>query len=279
MATASDQLAPVVGPLWSHNCTFEELVVPFPVPETAEGLDTGVGWTRRWTARWLTGKGEVIAPVRDLAAFEWPRSRPARAFTWRPDQRHRPGLAFISATGRLHGFESLAERRVLLALDFEGGLTEVLSQPFTLRFTTRKRAVRHTPDFLVLTRGTALLIDVRPADLIKQEDSLKFAAAHRAAAAAGWQYIVVAGWQLRPWAAIEAFSARRRAMSDPLGLLPELLTLTAQQPRRLAELVAATSRPVLARAYVLHLLWSRRLTMDVALPLGDGSWIHRPRRG
>ncbi|WP_371604927.1 hypothetical protein OG345_40590 (plasmid) [Streptomyces sp. NBC_01220] len=52
----------------------------------------------------------------------------------------------MSATGRLHGFESLAERRVLLALDFVGGMTEVLSQPFTLKFTTRQRPVRHTPD-------------------------------------------------------------------------------------------------------------------------------------
>ncbi|MGW7315794.1 hypothetical protein [Streptomyces sp. NPDC054854] len=55
--------------------------------------------------------------------------------------------------------------------------------------------------------------------------------------------------------------------------MPELLELTAEQPRRLGELVAATSRPTLARAYVLHLLWSRRLTVDLALPLGDESWI------
>ncbi|OEJ23139.1 hypothetical protein AR457_37820 [Streptomyces agglomeratus] len=242
-------------------------------------LDTGAGWAQRWTATWRAGQGEVVTPVRDLDAFEWPASRPARAFAWRPRQRHHPGLAFMSATGRLHGFESLAERRVLLALDFVGGMTEVLSQPFTLKFTTRQRPVRHTPDFLALTRGTALLIDVRPADLIKPDDALKFAAAQRAAGAAGWQYTVVAGWRPQPWAALEALSARRRAMSDPLGLLPELLELTAEQPRRLGELVAAASWPTLARAYVLHLLWSRRLTMDVALPLGDESWIYLPRRG
>ncbi|MFE9804648.1 hypothetical protein ACFYP6_38545 [Streptomyces goshikiensis] len=63
----------------------------------------------------------------------------------------------MSGSGRLHGFESLAERRVLLALDFVGGMREVLSQPFTLRFTTCRRPVRHTPDSLALTRGTALL--------------------------------------------------------------------------------------------------------------------------
>lgn len=185
----------------------------------------------------------------------------------------------MSATGRLHGFESLAERRVLLALDFVGGVTEVLSQPFTLKFTTHEHSCRHTPDFLALMQGTALLIDVRPADLIKPDDAEKFAAAQRAAGAAGWTYAVVAGWRPQPWAALEALSARRRAMSDPLGLLPELLDLAAEQPRRLGELVAATSRPALARPYVLHLIWSRRLTVDLALPLGDESWIYLPRRG
>ncbi|MFE9804647.1 hypothetical protein ACFYP6_38540 [Streptomyces goshikiensis] len=66
-------------------------------------------------------------------------------------------------------------------------------------------------------------------------------------------------------------------MTDPLGLLPELLDLAAGKPRRLGELVAATSWPTLARPYVLHLLWSRRLTVDLALPLGDESWIYLPR--
>ncbi|MFI7358254.1 TnsA-like heteromeric transposase endonuclease subunit [Streptomyces avidinii] len=277
MASAFAQ--PAVGPVWSHNCSFDDLAVLFVVPEAAEELDTGAGWARRWVAAWRSAQGEVVSPVRDLAAFEWSASRPARAFAWRAGQRHRPGLAYLSATGRLHGFESLAERRVLLALDFVGGMTEVLSQPFTLRFTTCQRPGRHTPDFLALTRGTALLIDVRPADLIKPDDVVKFAAAQRAAGAAGWQYAVVAGWRPRPWAALEALSARRRAMSDPLGLLPELLELTAEQPRRLGELVAATSWPTLARAYVLHLLWSRRLTVDLALPLGDESWIYLPRTG
>jgi hypothetical protein len=39
------------------------------------------------------------------------------------------------STGRHHGFESHAERELLLALDFAGGLEDVLSQPFRLAFT------------------------------------------------------------------------------------------------------------------------------------------------
>jgi hypothetical protein len=59
---------------------------------------------------------------------------PVRRFTWRQRQRHRPGLQFMVSTGRLHGFESLEERSLLLALDFLGEVEEVLSQPFRLKF-------------------------------------------------------------------------------------------------------------------------------------------------
>jgi hypothetical protein len=46
------------------------------------------------------------------------------------------------STGRHHGFESLAEQRVLLALDFAGNLVEVLAQPFELRFAALRAAWR-----------------------------------------------------------------------------------------------------------------------------------------
>ncbi|MFI9842814.1 hypothetical protein ACIHFD_37680 [Nonomuraea sp. NPDC051941] len=38
------------------------------------------------------------------------------------------------STGRMHGFESLEEQKLLLALDFAGAVMEVLPQPFRLRF-------------------------------------------------------------------------------------------------------------------------------------------------
>ncbi|MFD7549986.1 hypothetical protein ACFV0R_02855 [Streptomyces sp. NPDC059578] len=96
-------------------------------------------------------------------------SAPVRAFTWQAGQRHRPGLQYMLATGRMHGFESPAERRLLLALDFAGGVEEALARPFRLRFTTADGTEDHTPDLLVLPSGTAVLVDVRPGHLIKDE--------------------------------------------------------------------------------------------------------------
>jgi hypothetical protein len=39
-------------------------------------------------------------------------------------------LQYLVSTGRHHGFESVAEQRLLLALDFAADLADVLSQPF-----------------------------------------------------------------------------------------------------------------------------------------------------
>lgn len=262
-------------PVWSHTCTLDDLVMPYAVDAGAAGhLDTGPGWARRWTARWKTTGADVICPVQDLAGVPALASVPVRGFAWRARQRHRPGLQYLLAAGRMHGFESLAERSVLVALDFAGDAEEVLSQPFTLRFTTVDGAEEHIPDFLALLPGTAVLIDVRPARLIKKKDMVKFAAAQQAAAAAGWGYAVVAGWRRQVLSGVDALSARRRPMADRLGLQRELLELAAERPRRFGELTEATSLPAVARAYALHLLWHRRLAVDLARPLGDGAWIY-----
>lgn len=263
------------GPVWSHNCTLDDLVVPYAVdPTAAAGLETGPGWTRRWITAWKAARTEVICPVRDLAGFPAFVSAPVRALTWRAGQRHRPGLQYMRATGRMHGFESLAERRLLLALDFVGGVEEALAQPFRLRFTTADGTEDHTPDFLVLLPGTAVLIVVRPGHLIKDKDLVKFAAAERAAAAAGWRYLVVTGWRRHVATGLDALSARRRPMADRLGLHGELLELASERPRRLGELTDATSLPAVARAHAVHLLWHRRLAVDLAQPLGDAAWIY-----
>ncbi|MFI6360881.1 TnsA-like heteromeric transposase endonuclease subunit [Streptomyces sp. NPDC050743] len=263
------------GTVWSHNYTLNDLVTPYAVdPAAAARLETGSGWTRRWTAVWRASRAEVVCSVQDLACFPALVSAPVRGFTWRARQRHRPGLQYMLATGRMHGFESLAERRLLLALDFLNGVNEVLSQPFRLRFTALGGCEDHIPDFLVLLPGTAVLVDVRPGHLIADEDLVKFAAAERAAAAAGWWYLVVTGWRRHVATGLDALSARRRPMTDRLGLHRELLELVAEHPWRFGELTDATSLPAVARAHAVHLLWHRRLAVDLAQPLGDASWVY-----
>jgi hypothetical protein len=175
---------------------------------------------------------------------------PVRRFTWRTGQRHRPGLQYLVSTDRHHGFESLAEQRLLLAMDFAGGLVELFAQPFRLRYAVAGGGSRdHVPDFLAVTADGVLVMDVRPGDRIRAEDQVAFAATDEAARTAGWRYLVVTGWRRNVMTTLDTLSSARRRMSDPTGVRPELLEVAAAGALPFAELVAATALPALARAH------------------------------
>jgi hypothetical protein len=201
-------------------------------------------------------------------------SDPVRGFSWRRGQRHRPGLEFMVSTGRLHGAESLEEARLLLALDFAGDVLDVVSQPMRLWFETADKRRSHTPDYLAVTRSGIWLIDVRPEALIKQEDRESFAAAAEVALACGWRYVVAAGWRMHVMSVLDAISSQRRPLSDPLMLRPGLLA-AAGGGLSFGELAAGSGCEPVARAQLLHLIWHRRLGVDLAEPLEDRSVVVR----
>lgn len=198
-----------------------------------------------------------------------------RGFTWRAKQRHRPGLEVMTSTGRKHGFESLEEMRLLVALDFLRA-SEVLSQPFRMDFEHASGQAWHIPDFLALIGGGVWLLDVRPMKLIKEEDELKFAAAREVAAASGWRYSVVAGWRPHVWSVLDHLSSRRRPTRDLLGMREQLLTTMSGQRGQamtFSDLAEATSVPAVGRANIVRLLWQRELGVDLGSPLRDSSLI------
>ncbi|MFD4864257.1 TnsA-like heteromeric transposase endonuclease subunit [Streptomyces sp. NPDC058412] len=261
--------------VWSDSCRLEDLAfLHRGFAEYAHLLDLDERWSARWTTSWRVGQGSpVVYPVRDLAEVDVSGSVPVRRFTWRTGQYHRPGLEYMVATGRHHGFESFEEECLLLVADFAAGLHEALSQPFRLRFHTGGKTVDHTPDYLLLTKTGPFLVDVRPADRIHPEDELKFAATFETALAAGWRYGVVTGWRRHVWETVDAFSAGRRPLNNVLDMQNQLREVAAHGPLPLRDLVNRCSIPAVARAHALHLLWHRELGVDLSAPYGDGSLI------
>jgi TnsA-like endonuclease N terminal len=265
----------------SHLSRLGDLAVELPLgPADGARLRLGPGWAKRWTMRLATAAGEMTAPVADLSESPGPLTAavPVRRFTWARRQRHRPGLQYLVCTGRHHGFESLAEQRLLLVLDFLG-VTDVVSQPLELRLTTVDGWARHVPDFLVVARDGAWLVDVRPADRAGDDDRLRFAAAAEVAVTMGWRYVVVTGWRPQVVGVLDAVSAQRRPLPDPLGVRSELLQTAAAGPVEFATLTEAASWPVVARAHALHLIWHRQLAIDLAAPLGEHTLVWAVQSG
>jgi hypothetical protein len=260
--------------LRSDRCGLADLCTQWSEFDEEQGaLALADGWTGRWRAQWRTSDGPMVCAVRDLASMPMSRCEPVRRFSWRRGQRHRPGLQFVVSTGRHHGFESIAEQRLLLALDFAGGVSDVLGQPFRLRFATASGWREHIPDFLAVTAQGGLLIDVRPGERIGDDDRGCFAAAREAALAAGWRYLVVTGWRPRVQTGLDTLSAQRRPLRDQLGLQPELMSAVASGPRSFGDLVEAARLPAVARAHALHLIWHRRLGIDLSAPINDAMQV------
>jgi len=132
----------------SDLCGLEDLVAQFNEDaETRARLRLGSEWPRRWSMTWRIDGREVSWPVRDMTHVPVLSTQPTRGFTWRRTQRHHPGLQYMVTTGRAHGFESIEESRLLVALDFLKAY-EVLSQPFRLGFEHVDGKSWHVPDFL-----------------------------------------------------------------------------------------------------------------------------------
>ncbi len=117
------------------------------------------------------------------------------------------------------------------------------------------------------------MVDVRPRGRVDKQARVCFAATAEVALAAGWRYAVVTGWRQQVLATLDALSAQRRPLTDRLGLQAELVEAAAVGPCAFGALVAATSLPVVARAHALHLLWHRKLGVDLAAPLHDTSLV------
>jgi hypothetical protein len=153
-----------------------------------------VGRAPRWDgveAEYVgVGRGRERVPLAVCwpLRFEW--MSPVRGFASFRGQRNRPGWWWFSRTGVHVGYESWAERDVLMALDADPGVEAVASQPMWLHWVSESgKPRRHAPDFFVRrTDGTGALVDVRPDDRVLPRDQAVFDVTAAIAAEVGWAY-------------------------------------------------------------------------------------------
>jgi hypothetical protein len=137
--------------------------------------------------------GEQLLPLTEAWSVPFESCLPVRGFPSYKGQRHHAGRWWTATTGTLVGYESWLERDRLILLDFDPEVVGIASQPFWLSWTTAEDRPRsHAPDYFARRAdGSALVLDVRPAERIKPRDRAAFEATRSACELLGWRYEVV----------------------------------------------------------------------------------------
>ncbi len=199
---------------------------------------------------------------------------PAREFRFEKGLRNFAGWWYFATTGTHVGFESWLERDHLMLMDFDPAVAAASSQPFWLHWHDEgDEARRHVPDYFVRRRdGSAVVVDVRPDDRIPERDAGTFAVTAAACEAAGCEY-------------------RRSGDLDPVLVANVRWLSRCRHPRCLVPGVAAVLLEAFAGGRALfegaelagdrlrilpvlfHLMWQRRLTADLSVPLGTATAV------
>jgi hypothetical protein len=228
--------------------------------------DAGVKQSGALEVLWGTGF-ERVSPVRSFGSFR--------------GQRSFQGSWWFATTGEHVGFESWVERDAVMLLDFDPDVVAVSSQPFCLRWAGQPGGRRHVPDFFArLADGSAVVIDVRPDELVGADDAEVFAATQRACAAVGWGYRRVGVADAVLAANVRWLSGfrHRRCGNAPAG--SELVRRAAAGPVTVADLAGCAGDRLAVLPALYHLLWCGVLAADLAAaPLSGRTVVRAGRPG
>jgi hypothetical protein len=193
---------------------------------------------------------------------------PVRGFPSYKGQRNHVGRWWTATTGTLVGYESWLERDRLILLDFDPEIVGIGAQPFWLFFTTPEGKQRsHAPDYFArLADGSALVLDCRPAERIKDKDRVAFEVTNAACAVLGWRYEVVDAPPAMLLANARWLSGYRHPRHDMPEIAAALRTVFAT-PAGLLDGAEAVGDPIAVLPVLFHLLWCRELHVDLSEPL------------
>jgi len=161
-----------------------------------------------------------------------------------------------------------------MLMDFDPGVTAVASQPFWLgwRDGDDKRR-RHVPDYFARRGdGSAVVVDVRPDDRIPLRDAETFAATAAACGSAGWDYR--RSGDLDPvLAANVRWLSRYRHRRCLVPGIAEVLLEAFAGGRALFEGAEEAGDRLRVLPVLYHLMWQRRLSADLTVPLGAATAV------
>ncbi|HEV2452143.1 MAG TPA: TnsA-like heteromeric transposase endonuclease subunit [Streptosporangiaceae bacterium] len=207
------------------------------------------------------------------------RAGPVRAFPSLRGRASFPGLWWSATTGRHVGYESWVERDVAMMLDFDPQVVAFCSQPFWLCWPGGGRERRHAPDFFARrSDGRAMVVDVRPDELVDPRSAESFAVMAGACEQVGWVF-----WRTGGPGKVLASNVRwLAAYRHPRCLRPAIadaLMVAFAEPAPLFRAAEAAGDRLAVLPVLYHLMWRGVLEADLAADLlGPQTLICRAAR-
>lgn len=201
---------------------------------------------------------------------------PWRKFPWFLGQKNYSGMYWSATEGKLVGYESRLELARLTILDFDPTVKRIASQPFHLRAVVDGRRLRRTIDYLALTNDGPLAIDVKRKDeLDKPEVKELLKHTGTLVETRGWRYEIASEPDEVHYANIKFLAGYRRDWLFDEGVLAEVRESAAREPNQsIREVLSGTrvSKPI-AKAALLHLLWTHQLRADLSARLSMNTTV------
>ncbi len=216
-----------------------------------------------------TGAEKASLDWRAVGADSLMAASPWRTFRWYIGQKHYSGTYWSSTVCDHVIYESRLELTRLLFADFDPQVEGIVAQPFLLEAEIDSVVRRHIPDYLLLTSGGPVVVDVKPKHRLERPAvAFAFAWTRELVEARGWSYEVWTEPDSVELANVRFLAGYRRTWLLNEDLIAELRTADLVGATLAEAFASLPGRPgPLVRAAVLGLVWSRWWTLDLVRPL------------
>ena len=224
---------------------------------------------------WTPATGEIqeafASPV--LLGKELYLARKARTGNRYPGQRNYHGRTYMVSTGEHLWFESLTERRFLLALDYAQTVVAIAAQPMMMRFTD---GTTHFPDFIALHADQRQVVyNVKPAKYVTETVVRQFDNATELCDLVGWSHLVATTFDTPEIQNIEWLANFRSHLLAPSASLHDDLLGSAATARTVGDLAGRVSAGQNVVPAILHLAWMRHINLDMSFPISTSTLIRK----
>jgi hypothetical protein len=213
---------------------------------------------------------EVDRPLKSVSPAVMADTTPIRTFRWFEGQRHYAGT-YWSATESAHViYESRLELSRLLLADFDPTVDRIFAQPLTIHAWVGDRHRLHTPDYLLIRGAELVFVAVKSlAQLDDPEVQETLEWVRDVVEEQGWNFEVASEPTQPYFDSVRFLAGYRRAQAISQTAADDLRTLNLDGMSFGDAMRHSGAAEPVARAALLHLLWTHEVEADLSQPLSD----------